>query len=232
MRLLIIAAALLALSACATTTNDQYRDYLAARTAEAHARSAALTAIAQTATTCTEDSCKVGIAGIAGMAAMTINGGSGSGNGPAAPPQPQPSTAAKIGLALVGQISPLAAAAVNWHQSDNSTEVQVAQYSFLEGVIANAGNALEGLAPSITVGGDYVTGGQIGDTIGDGSAVDGSQVGDNVGRDQSGGDHIDHSGDVGGDWRDASPGPIDQSNPGDGDGDCEGDCSGGDGGGA
>lgn len=228
MRLLIIAAALVALSACATKpTNDQYRDYLAARTAEAQARSAALTAIAQTATTCTEDSCKVGIAG---MAALTING-AGSNAGPQAPPQPQVSTAAKIGLALVGQISPLAAAAVNWHQSDNSTEVQVAQYSFLEGVIANAGNALEGLAPSITVGGDYVTGGQIGDTIGDGSAVDGSQVGDNVGRDQSGGDHIDHSGDVGGDWRDASPGPIDQSNPGDGDGDCEGDCSGGDDGG-
>lgn len=211
--LLFVLVLACALCSCATTGSAEYSAYLQANAAQAQQQAVALSSITDAAAGCTDDSCRVAVAAIAALAQTGKQGNT------IAPFQPQQSTAAKIGLALVGQLSPIASAAVNWHQSDNSRDVQIAQYSFLEGVIANAGEALEGLAPSISVGGDYVTGGQIGDSNGDGSAMNGSQVGDNVGRDQTGGDHIDHSGDVGGDWRDTSDGPIDNSDPGD---DCTG----------
>lgn len=103
---------------------------------------------------------------------------------------PQTSTAARVGLALIGQVSPLASAAVAWRSSDNAVRSAEAQFGFLGGVVDSVSAAsarsneaafgvLPQLGPRIDVGGDYVPG----------------QVGDNAGRDQIAGDQFQ------GDWR-------------------------------
>lgn len=217
MRLMIAALLALALCACASTPNAEYRAYLEASAASEAREAAQLADLKATATACVDDTCRVAIAAIAGFAAQGVAGRSRP-----APFVQQPSTAAKIGLALVGQLGPLANAAVSWHQSDNAARTSEAQYRFLGGAVSDmaavasgATTAAASLVPSVTVGGDYIAG--------DGNATHGAQIGDSsavdVGRDQTGGDHADGSV-IGDENRFESPGPIDQSNDGD---DCTGD---------
>jgi hypothetical protein len=111
------------------------------------------TAFSQMAAKCTSDACVTQVAAIAALAA--------SSGGHAPTPQPyqkQESTAAKFGLALVGQISPLAAAAVSWHSQDTSKAVSLAQYQFLGGSVHDLTQAAASVAPTITVGRDYIPG--------------------------------------------------------------------------
>ena len=86
--------------------------------------------------------------------------------------------------------------------------------------------AQAGAAPDLIVGGNYgdtfTDNSTHGDTISDSgnSAIDISDSGNgNAGRDLIGGDRIDNAGNIGSDNRQDSPGPIDNSDPGD-------DCSG------
>ncbi len=106
---------------------------------------------------------------------------------------------------------------------------------------AVAGAAVENAQPVYNVGGDWTGGDRVTTTIGDNftggdrsetnisaghDIVGGDQrIGDDVGRDQIGGDRVDNSGIIGdyNEYRFESPGPIDNSDPGD---DCtEADCS-------
>lgn len=119
-------------------------------------------AFSQMAAKCTSDACVTQVAAIAALSHSAAQG-----------PQaqqyvPHESTAAKFGLALVGQISPLAAAAVSWHAQDTSKDISIAQYGFLGGVMHDISGTVAGLAPSINVGGDYVPG-----TIDNGTHVGG-----------------------------------------------------------
>lgn len=144
---------------------------------------------------------------------------------------PPPSGTEKLAR-FIGAVSPLvgnlANAAVSWHQSDNAADTSRAQFDFLGGVVRDTTSGMQAVAtgatsaateianagPRIDVAGDLING--------DGNATNGAQIGDNetvtVGRDQTGGDHQDGS-IVGDGNRVESPGPIDNSDPGD-------DCSG------
>lgn len=116
--------------------------------------------IAQTASACTDARCVEHVAAVAALAAA-------SGSGRALPQmyKPEPSMGKQIALALVGQIAPLASAAVSWHQADTSARTAEAQYRYLDNVLTAAVTGMSGVArnatPSITVGGNY------GDTYGD-----------------------------------------------------------------
>lgn len=60
--------------------------------------------------------------------------------------------------ALAPTLTGLAGAAVSWRQSDNSRDVSIAQYGFLEGTIRSTTQAaatIAGSGPSINVGGNY-----------------------------------------------------------------------------
>lgn len=105
--------------------------------------------------------------------------------------------------ALAPTLTGLAGAAVSWRQSDNSRDVSVAQYGFLEGTIRHATNAaatIAGSGPSIVVGGNY------GDThtYGD-DYTGGNREETNTGGDVVGGDQTDNSGIIGDSNRIASP---------------------------
>lgn len=157
-------------------------------------------AFAQMAAKCQGDACIAQVAAIAALA--------GAGAEHVRPQQyvPHESTAARFGLALVSQISPLAAAAVSWHASDTSRDVALGQYAFLGGAlhdftgsINTLGETAAGLAPSITIGGDYTGRDKVG-----GDLVGGDKTGgDKIGGDRIGRDRIDNAG------RYYSPGPYD-----------------------
>ncbi|MDR3389917.1 MAG: hypothetical protein P4L92_23005 [Rudaea sp.] len=131
------------------------------------------TAFATMAAKCTSDACVTQVAAIAALSGA---------NATHAPPQqfvPQESIAAKFGLALVSQISPLAAAAVSWHAQDTSRDVSLAQFGYLgqvthdiTGTATALGTAAAGAAPTISVGRDYITG-----TVDNGTHVGGNQIG-------------------------------------------------------
>jgi hypothetical protein len=173
MRIFIIAAILIALAGCANDApkpDANYAAYLDLVQKQQQATDDARTAFAQMATKCTSDACVTQVAAISALAASNARPNS---------PQPfvqQESLGAKIGLALVGQLSPLASAAVAWHQSDISKETVKAQYGFLGGVVHDVTGAVNGLAPSITVGGDYVTGTVDNGTHVGGDLTNGSKV--------------------------------------------------------
>lgn len=215
MRIIVLAIVVLALAACATGRDPNYESYLDASRQAQQQQALALGAISDAAAACNGDpACVVAVAGFAALAAQK------SGGSEIRPYVRQASAAERVGIALVGQIAPLASMAVAWHSSDNSRDIALGQYDFLGGVIGSVASSPALQAPSITVGGDYVPGsqhigddisGHVGDAIGR-DAIGGDQrIGDDIGRDAIGGDRIDGS-NIGTDNRIESPGPYDYGN--------------------
>lgn len=212
---LLLLSALLLLSGCATTGEAAF---YARQEAAEQARAVRMAALADTSACNGDATCVVAAKGFAAMAEL--------GGGGAQPQQyvPQPSTAARVGLALIGQLSPLASAAVAWRSSDNSVRTAEAQFGFLGGVVSDVSNAsarsaeaafnvLPQLGPRIDVGGDYVSGTQ---HIGDATTVGRDQIGrdqfqgdwrtgDDSRRDTIGRDRIDNAGNLGDGNRQNSP---------------------------
>jgi predicted small lipoprotein YifL len=194
---------------CITVTGDAKADaFLARQDAAATARASQIAALADTSH-CKDDRCVETAKALAALAFV-------AGGGNAQPQQyvPQPSTAARVGLALIGQLSPLASAAVAWRSSDNSVRSAEAQFGFLGGVVDSVSTAsarsneaafgvLPQLGPRIGVGGDYVPG-QIGDNAGHDIVRDGSQVGHNTGAINTG-TQIENAGNLGDGNRQTSP---------------------------
>lgn len=194
-RILLLAAVLL-LCACATTkgsvgvdangdvrtvegVDPNYAVYVDSQRAVLAQQQATLTAFATLAAACTDARCVENVSSNAAIAALA---GAGKG-GEVRPYVAQPSGWERFGLALVGQLSPLASAAVAWHASDNQTQTTGQMYDFLTSVVENGTGAAAAIAaggPRIEVGGDY-TGGDRADTTTE------------VGGDQTGGDHQDGS---------------------------------------
>ena len=146
---------------------------------------------------CTEDACKIAIAGFAALLGVAADAGGGTPTA-VAPPYER-DWAQKLG-SLSGLAGVLATGWVAVVNSNNNADIQTAQYGFLESVIDNgaeAAAAIAGAGPRIEVGGDY-TGG------------DRSETTTTVGRDQTGGDHQDGS-IVGDENRIDSPGPFDNT---------------------
>lgn len=213
---LLMLSAVLLLSGCATTGEAAF--YARQKEAE-QARAMQMAALADTSACNGDPTCVVAAKG---FAAMAFAGAGGN----AQPQQyvPQPSTAARVGLALIGQLSPLASAAVAWRSSDNSVRTAEAQFGFLGGVVDSVSNAsarsaeaafnvLPQLGPRIDVGGDYVSGTQ---HIGDATTVGRDQIGrdqfqgdwrtgDDSRRDTIGRDRIDNAGNLGDGNRQNSP---------------------------
>lgn len=152
----IVLASSCLLSGCfsqAEKPDANYSAYLDLVKAQQTEQETIRNAFAAMAAKCTSDACVSQVAAILGL---TISNGSRG-----TPPQqfvPHESYAGKIGLALVGQLSPLAAAAVSWHNADTSKDVSLAQYSFLGGAVHDVTSTAASVAPTITVGRDYITG--------------------------------------------------------------------------
>jgi hypothetical protein len=194
MRLIALALSLAALAVVAGCSSSlqrpdpgyaAYLEFVGQQSAREDARIAGIAAAAQS---CTDSRC---VEHVAAMAALAAGGGAG-GALPAPPPR-QP-TKAETFARVVGAISPIAATlvtgAVQWHQADTSRDVSIAQYGTLDHVLSGAVTGMAGAVPSITVGGDYITGDPV-----------------TVGGDQVGGDQ--YQGPVaGGDQRWDSPGPL------------------------
>lgn len=192
------------LAGCATTGGSE-REFNALQREAMTARADRIAAIADTRDCNGDPTCVVAAKGFAALAEA------GSGATSIRQYQHQPSTAARVGLALIGQLSPLASAAVAWRSSDNSVRTAEAQFGFLGGVVDSVSNAaarsneaafgiLPQLGPRIDVGGDYITG-HIGDTVGR----------DQIGRDQRIGDDTTTNTDWGSGNRFNSPGPFDDN---------------------
>lgn len=154
--------------------------------------------IASAAQSCTDARCVENVAAMAALANVAGGGRAAT----VAPPPREPSGLEKF-AAVAGALSPLAATivtgAVQWHQADASRDVSIAQYQSLDHIVTGAVDGMAGVAtaatPSITVGGDYVSGTQThigGDSIGR-DRVDNSGVIGNNNRWQSPDDN--HSGD-------------------------------------
>lgn len=135
---------------------------------------------------------------IAAMAALSHAAGSKSQS--VEQYRPQQSFGQQLALGLVGNIAPLANAAVSWHQADKNAQVSIAQYRYLDSVLSNAVKGMANTAiysqPNVNVGGDYVSGqativsGHIGDTVGRDLISGYQHVGDSVGRDQVNGTQV------------------------------------------
>lgn len=205
MRFLITIALTALLSACATARapDANYQAYVDAHERAAVQEQTRTAQIQSAAASCPKDdggACVVAVAGFAAIATMSAGG------------KPQleqyrrePSAAERIGLALVGQLGPLAGAAVQWHQADASRDTAREQYRYLDHVLSGAVTGMRDVAtsaqPNITVGGNY--GNTQTTTIGPGY-TGGDRSETNVGRDQTGGNHQDGSV-VGNDNRVGSP---------------------------
>ncbi|HPG95112.1 MAG TPA: hypothetical protein PLR28_11200 [Dokdonella sp.] len=156
-------AALALVAGCASRDprpDANYAAYLDLVRTQQGAQDALITGIAAAASACTDSRCVEHVASVAALAA--------AGGGNRAPPQmhrAEPSLGRQVALALVGQIAPLASAAVNWHQSDNARKTSEAQYAYMGSVLSAAVGGMASVAsnatPSVTVGGNY------GDTYGD-----------------------------------------------------------------
>lgn len=153
----------LALVACASPPprpDANYAAYLELIDKQARADEARISSIAAAASACTDARCVEHVAAVAALAAA-----SGSGRAAPQPFRAEPSLGKQIALALVGQVAPLASAAVSWRQSDNATRQAQAQYAYLGSVLNTAMTGMRdvavGATPSITVGGN------LGDTYGD-----------------------------------------------------------------
>lgn len=203
LRVAAIVCSVLLLAACASTPNSEYNAYLQAVAAADQREQAARGSIADAAASCNgNETCVVAVAG---FAALSLQSGGQRGAG-IQPYRKQFHPAWNI----LGQAIPaVIQGAVSWRQSDNSRDIAMSQHDFIGGMVDSivSSPALTPRDPSITVGGDYVTGEQhIGDAIGR-DAIGGDQhVGDWHQGDAIGGD--DNSGNSG---RINSPGPYDDN---------------------
>lgn len=211
----LIAFAVLATGCAATAPDPNYAAYIKLVEAERTAEAGRYTSLAAASQSCTDARC---VENVAALTALAM-----AGRGSAMPSAQIYRKQYHPAWGIVGQAIPaLISGAVAWRSSDNSRDIALGQYDFLGGVIGSVTNspALTPRDPSITVGGDYITGSQhVGDAIG-GDYITG-QVGDAVGRDQIagdqhvgdeiGGDRVDNSGLIGNDNRVGSPGPWDNS---------------------
>jgi len=207
--ILVTAAVMAGCVSQAEKPDANYAAYLELIKTQAAQQDEQRTAFAQMAAKCTTDACVSQVAAIAALA-----GANGSHTVPPQQYVQRESMAAKVGLALVSQLSPLAAAAVSWHSTDASKDVSIAQFGFLGGATHDLTNAAVSLGqvagtlpPSITVGHDYVSG-----SVDNGLHIGGDQVGqDKVGGDKIAGDRVDNSGVInsGTIERYQSPGPYD-----------------------
>lgn len=194
------------LAACASPpARDGYQAYLEFVSAQSAREDARLAGIAAAAQSCTDARCVEHVAAVAALASMRP-GGAGSS---AAPPQRAPTGAeqfARVASALAPIAGTLITGAVQWHQSDTARDVSVAQYAAIDHIVSGAVGGMADVSrsavPSITVGGDYVSGTQ---TQAGRDYITGNPVtvgGDLVGRDQ-------YRGPVaGGNQRWNSPGPV------------------------
>lgn len=193
--LLLAFAAALLLGGCATPQVSKpgyaaYLEFVGQQQARANERVAGIAAAAQS---CNDARCVENVAAMAALASV-----SGGGNAVLPAPPPRELSGAEKFAAVAGALSPLAGVLVNgavqWHQADTSRDVSLAQYGALDHITSSTvgamANVATGATPSITVGGDYVPGTQIG-----GDAVGGSQT--RVGGDQIGRDRVDNNGLIG-----------------------------------
>lgn len=201
--LVIVGAALL--SACAASRKDfydaqnDYREQIAARD------SAKAAALQTAASGCTDDSCRIAIAGFAALA---------RGETVAAPQQYRSEASGLLNLVdraigIGGQVY--------------GQKLQADSLVDLAGVIADSAgdrsthsyiDQSDHSDNSVSIADSYNSDDDTsGDTIAD------SNNGDHIGRDLIGGDRTDNSGNIGSDNRQDSPGPIDNSDDGN-------DCSG------
>lgn len=139
--------------------------------------------------------CPVGdaacVVAVAGFKALTMQRAGGQGSAGGIPSPPLERDFAAQARDLLTSITPLAGtlagAAVSWRQSDNSRDVSIAQYGFLEGVVRSTGEtavAITQAGPRIEVGGNY------GDTYGD-DTTGGDRT--DIGGDAIGGDRVSDS---------------------------------------
>lgn len=173
---MLFLTALAALSAgCSTpaAVKPGYAAYLEFVGAQQERANAQVAGIAATAQSCTDARCVEHVAALAALASM----GAGGGGQPTVAPPPRELSGVEKFAAVAGALSPLAATlvtgAVQWHQADASRDVSLAQYGALDHITSTAVGAVadvaRGAVPSVTVGGDYVSGTQThigGDLIG------------------------------------------------------------------
>lgn len=203
-KILMLASAFCAfamIAGCAsneTKVDANYQAYMDGVVKQDAAVSSKIDSLALAAASCGGDArC---VENVVAFAALAAAGGSGNHAAPQ-PYQAKPSLGAQVALALVGNLAPLATAAVQWHQADESTKTSIAQYQYLGGVLTTSlnqmGNVAANAKPNITVGGNF---GQTGDNVG------GDQT--NTGRDYIPGTGNNNAGNYGNDNRQGSPGPI------------------------
>lgn len=175
MKLLIIVLAL-TLTACAGTQTrnvDLWRQANIDRQMQMQEQrkqlESARTSYLAQAQSCTDDTCRVAIAG---FAALSTNSNQQQQTQQVQIPFERDG-ASKFRDVLTGIVpilSTLTGAAVNYRQVETSRDVQLAQYNFLDSAIGYTTTAAQNIAnagPRIEVGGDYVSGTQhVGDTVG------------------------------------------------------------------
>lgn len=207
MRFALVFAFLIALVGCdsAPTLDPGYAAYLKNSEMRQQQALAAIAGISAASSACTDARCVEHVASVAALA--YANGGGAGAN--VAPPPRQISGAEKF-AAVAGALSPLAGAAITGFvqvkQTQANRDVSLAQYGWLGGVVHDVSSASTSIAtagPRIEVGGDYVTGTQVGR-----DQISGNPV--TIGRDAIGGDRIDNGGTIhtGDGDRYGSPGPY------------------------
>jgi hypothetical protein len=205
MRILLAIAAILALAGCAASRNAHYAAQSEYRNAIAQQNAAKLASVQSAAATCADDVCRVSVAAMAALVqSERIE----------RPAQYQSEAVSVLGL-VERALSVGAAVYGQKIQGDSLVE--------LAGVVADsAGDRSQHFDysdnsttdNSVSIADSYNADNDTsGDTISD------SYNGDRIGRDVIGGDRTDNSGVIGDGNRFESPGPIDNSDPGD-------DCSG------
>jgi hypothetical protein len=197
---LLAAVLCLALAACGPTKPDaNYQAYVEAQKAQTTLESSRIDSLTLAATACNGDArCVENVVAFASLVAAGVAKAAG---GNIQPFVERPSFWSQAGLALVGQIAPLASAGVNAYQAKMQRDTSVAQFNYLDHVLSTAVSGMATTAsnaqPNINVGGNY------GDTH-TGDTIGGSQVG----HDYVPGTQTNNSGNIGNDNRQSSPGPI------------------------
>lgn len=192
----LVVCVMLALCACNENTrpDPNYVTYVQASADSVKLSSSAIDSLVLAAQACSGDPrCVENVVAFAALA----KAGSSNSASHIEPYRASPSLGSQLLLAAVGQIAPLATAAVAWHQADTQARVSIAQTHYLDDVLSQAVNVVGSSKPSITVGGNY---GQTGSNIG------GNQT--NTGGDYIPGSQVNNSGNYGEGNRQGSPGPI------------------------
>lgn len=206
MRIFALLIAILLTAGCAASRNAHYAAQSEYRNAIAAQNAAKLAAVQSSAASCSDDTCRVAVAAMAALVqSERID----------RPVQYRSQATSVLGL-VERALSVGAAVYGQKIQGDSLVE--------LAGVVADsAGDRSQHFDysdhsttdNSVSISDSYNA---EGDTISDSGNVSDSNNG-NAGRDLIGGDRIDNSGNYGNDNRIGSPGPIDNSDPGD---DCDG----------